>query len=191
VTADDVLLTLSDAAEQCGVARSTIRRALDQDRFPNAVQDDDARGTWWVPVSDLVAAGYQPDPERSAYGVDLSEQSAPQVTPQGAPQAAEGTTSLVPWADVAHLVDRLAETQDARATAERDAQVAAFRQQQAEAERDRLAGELEQARADARAAAVRAAEAERAQAAAEAAAQVQAQVLEQAQARRRWARRTP
>lgn len=170
--ADNTLLTLSDAAAQCEVARSTIRRALDQDRFPNAVQDDDARGTWRVPVSDLVAAGYQPDPERSAYGVVLSEQSTPQVTPQDA------GTSLVPWADVAHLVDRLAETQDARANAERDAQVAAFRQQQAEAERDRLAAELEQVRADARAAAVQAAEAA-------------AQMLEQVQARRRWGRRTP
>lgn len=170
--ADNTLLTLSDAAAQCEVARSTIRRALDQDRFPNAVQDDDARGTWRVPVSDLVAAGYQPDPERSAYGVVLSEQSTPQVTPQDA------GTSLVPWADVAHLVDRLAETQDARASAERDAQVAAFRQQQAEAERDRLAAELEQVRADARAAAVQAAEAA-------------AQMLEQVQARRRWGRRTP
>lgn len=174
--AGDTLLTLSDAAAQCGVARSTIRRALDQDRFPNAVQDDDARGTWWVPVSDLVAAGYQPDPERSAYGVVLSEQSTPQVTPQVTPQ--DAGTSLVPWADVAHLVDRLAETQDARANAERDAQVAAFRQQQAEAERDRLAAELEQVRADARAAAVQAAEAA-------------AQMLEQVQARRRWGRRTP
>lgn len=170
MTADDTLLTLSDAAAQCGVARSTIRRALDQDRFPNAVQDDDARGTWRVPVSDLLLAGYRPDPERSAYGVVLSEQSTPQDALQDAPQVTG--TSLVPWADVAHLVDRLAETQDQRATAERDAQVAAFRQQQAEAERDRLAAELEQVRAAAAAAEQRAAE------------------LEQAQARRRWGRRT-
>lgn len=186
MTGDDTRLTLSDAAAQCGVARSTIRRALDQGRFPNAVQDTDPRGTWWVPVSDLVAAGYQPDPERSAYGTVYSEQVTPQSTPQGAGQS-EQSTNLVPWGDVAHLVDRLAELQDARANAERDAQVAAFRQQQAEAERDRLRAELEQARTAAQAAAEQAAEAERARLVAEATAQAQAE----AQTRRRWGRRTP
>jgi len=183
VNGDDTLLTLSDAAAQCGVARSTIRRALDQHRFPNAVQDQDARGTWRVPVSDLLAAGYQPDPSRTAYGVTWSDQDTDDDALQGVPQVTTQGAALVPWADVAHLVDRLAEQQDARATAERDAQVATFRQQQAEAERDRLAAELAQARAAAEAAAQRAADAERAAAAAEATAQ--------AQARRGWRRRTP
>jgi hypothetical protein len=181
VTADDTLLTLSEAAEQCGVARSTIRRALDQDRFPNAVRDDDARGTWWVPVSDLLDAGYVP----------ATPQSTPQGTPQSAPQVPEQSTTqgthLVPWADVAQLVDRLADLQDARATAERDAAVAAFRQQQAEAERDRVTAELSEARAAAQAAAERAAAAEQARVLAEA---ERTRLQSEADSRRRWGRRT-
>jgi len=173
VTADDTLLTLSEAAEQCGVARSTIRRALDQDRFPNAVRDDDARGTWWVPVSDLLDAGYVP----------ATPQSTPQVPEQSTPQG----THLVPWADVAQLVDRLADLQDARATAERDAAVAAFRQQQAETERDRVTAELSEARAAAQAAAERAAAAEQARVLAEA---ERTRLQAEADSRRRWGRRT-
>jgi hypothetical protein len=177
VTADDTLLTLSEAAEQCGVARSTIRRALDQDRFPNAVRDDDARGTWWVPVSDLLAAGYVP----------ATPQSTPQSTPQVPEQSTTQGTHLVPWADVAQLVDRLADLQDARATAERDAQVAAFRQQQAETERDRVTAELSEARAAAQAAAERAAAAEQARVLAEA---ERTRLQAEADSRRRWGRRT-
>jgi multidrug efflux pump subunit AcrA (membrane-fusion protein) len=177
MTADDTLLTLSEAAEQCGVARSTIRRALDQDRFPNAVRDDDARGTWWVPVSDLLDAGYVP----------ATPQSTPQSTPQMSEQSTTQGTHLVPWADVAQLVDRLADLQDARATAERDAQVAAFRQQQAEAERDRVTAELSEARAAAQAATERAAAAEQARVLAEA---ERTRLQSEADSRRKWGRRT-
>lgn len=71
-------LTITEAAERAGVARSTIRRALDRDDFPNAARDeDDPRGTWLIPTADLDEAGY---------GADRG-------TPQGAPDADGGATS--------------------------------------------------------------------------------------------------
>jgi hypothetical protein len=47
------VLTLSEAAEACGVSRSTIKRRLSE--FANAHQD--GSGSWRVPVSDLLGAG--------------------------------------------------------------------------------------------------------------------------------------
>lgn len=150
---DDELLTLSDAADRFGLARSTVRRALDAGRFPNAVQDDDPRGAWRVPLQDLLDAGYRlPDASTTPQDAPVAPQSTPQgatgdapVAPQVTPQDDGPTTTLVPWADVAHLVDRLADQQDARATAEKDAEVATFRREQAERERDRLAEQAAQA----------------------------------------------
>lgn len=200
------LLTLSEAADLFGLARSTVRRALDAGRFPNAEQDDDPRGAWRVPVQDLLDAGYRLPaapvaPQVTPQDAPVAPLSDAPVAPQGAPDDTP-TVALVPWSDVAHLVDRLAEQQDARASAERDAQVAAFRREQAERERDRMAEQAEQVRAErdrladelrdarataaeaARTAAAAAAEQERLRAEWEAA---QRAAQEQA-ARRRWGR---
>ena len=46
-------LTLSEAAEACGVSRSTIKRKLPE--FGNAYQGSD--GVWKVPIADLLGAG--------------------------------------------------------------------------------------------------------------------------------------
>lgn len=152
------LLTLSEAAARFDLARSTVRRALDAGRFPNAEQDDGPQAAWRVPLQDLVDAGYRlADAPVAPYVTPQDAPVAPQsdapVALQGAPVASDDTpeqptTTLVPWADVAHLVDRLAEQQDSRASAERDAQVAAFRQDQAEREAARLAEQAEQVRAE-------------------------------------------
>lgn len=56
-----VAWTLSEAAERCRVHRSTLRRALDDGRFPNAYREPDD-GPWRVPLADLQAAGYPPSP---------------------------------------------------------------------------------------------------------------------------------
>lgn len=73
--ADDGPYTITDAADRAGVARSTIRRALDRGDFPNAARDaDDPRGTWLIPADDLDGAGY----------------SADRGTTQGAPDADGG-----------------------------------------------------------------------------------------------------
>ncbi len=57
-TAD--VLTLTEAARACGVARSTMRRFVQQQRFPNALRGNGngaRRGPWRIPRGDLVAAG--------------------------------------------------------------------------------------------------------------------------------------
>lgn len=49
---------LTEAAQQCGVSRTTIKRRLDGGAFPNA--EKDSSGRWLIPVSDLTAAGFHP-----------------------------------------------------------------------------------------------------------------------------------
>jgi hypothetical protein len=56
--------SLAEAADVCGVAKITMRRALDAQRFPNARRADGAKGAgtgeWRIPIEDLLAAGYTP-----------------------------------------------------------------------------------------------------------------------------------
>ena len=148
--ADTELLTLTQAARRCGVSRSAVRRALDGGSLPGAVQSEDDRGTWLVPVPDLVAAGLLPDPEQSA---DSPEQVAGQVATTGE-QSADSPeqplpagVGLVKWEDVQGLVGQLVTAQDDRARAETELRVATFRLEQAEAETERLRQELQTARA--------------------------------------------
>lgn len=49
--------TLTEAAQQCSVSRSTIRRYRESGKFPNAEKQN---GQWVIPVSDLIAAGLNP-----------------------------------------------------------------------------------------------------------------------------------
>lgn len=49
--------TLTQAAEQCSVSRSTIRRYRESGKFPNA---EKIGGQWRIPVTDLIAAGLRP-----------------------------------------------------------------------------------------------------------------------------------
>jgi hypothetical protein len=50
-----VALTLSEAAEACGVHRATVRRYLDRGQLPGAFKAAD--GAWRVPVPALLNAG--------------------------------------------------------------------------------------------------------------------------------------
>jgi Helix-turn-helix domain len=54
-------LTIAEAARQCGVSTSTIRRYLAAGRFPGAHQQPSPipgkRGLWRIPTQDLLAAG--------------------------------------------------------------------------------------------------------------------------------------
>lgn len=136
------LLTLTQAARRCGVSRSALRRALDAGNLPGAVQSDDDRGTWQVPVGDLVAAGYLDDPEQSA---DSPEQVTEQVA-DGSPDSAEQVgpgVGLVRWEDVQGLVGQLVTAQDDRARAETELRVATFQLDQYVAETERLQQELQ------------------------------------------------
>lgn len=49
--------TLTEAAQQCSVSRSTIRRYRESGKFPNAEKQS---GQWVIPVSDLITAGLNP-----------------------------------------------------------------------------------------------------------------------------------
>lgn len=51
--------TVSKAAAECGVHRNTIKRRLQSGAFPNAHTIDN-RGTWAIPLADLLAAGLNP-----------------------------------------------------------------------------------------------------------------------------------
>lgn len=50
--------TLARAAKECGVSRDTIKRRRIAGAFPNAYQGE--RGAWLIPITDLLAAGFQP-----------------------------------------------------------------------------------------------------------------------------------
>ncbi len=55
-------LSLSEAADACGVSRVTVRRRLDAGAFPHAHRSaSEGKGrkdTWRIPLSDLAAAGF-------------------------------------------------------------------------------------------------------------------------------------
>lgn len=50
--------TLATASTHCGVSKSTLKRRLAADDFPNAIKN--SHGMWMVPVTDLIAAGLKP-----------------------------------------------------------------------------------------------------------------------------------
>lgn len=50
--------TMREAVERTGASRSTLRRRLDQGKFPGAYLDP--AGQWRIPLTDLLAAGFTP-----------------------------------------------------------------------------------------------------------------------------------
>jgi signal transduction histidine kinase len=109
-------LTLTEAAEACGVSRSTIKSRLPE--FANA--DQDASGSWRVPVSDLLGAGLKlrPRPATQASqsvtqghdpgqsGADLAQARA-RIEQLTADLAAERTARQVAEAKVALMAQNL------------------------------------------------------------------------------------
>lgn len=144
------LLTLTQAARRCGVSRSAVRRALDGGSLPGAVQSEDDRGTWLVPVQDLVAAGLLSETEQVADSPEQVADRSPDRSPDSPEQSTEQVgpgVGLVRWEDVQGLVAQLVTAQDDRARTETDLRVATFRLEQAEAETERLRQELQTVRA--------------------------------------------
>jgi hypothetical protein len=141
VTDDQELerLTITQAAERAGVARSTIRRALDRGRFPGAIRDDDQARTWLIPAGELDQAGYRPrNGATGASGASLS-------TPQPAPQAGASVGALALLSELGPLLERVSNAERERADAEAEARIAEHR---LEVARERLV-ELEAAAASA------------------------------------------
>lgn len=50
--------TISEAADRCGVSKSTVRRYREAGKFPSAFKD--SQGAWKVPLEDLLAVGWKP-----------------------------------------------------------------------------------------------------------------------------------
>jgi Helix-turn-helix domain len=71
-------LTITQAAQLCGVSASTIRRHLAAGRFPTAHQEPGTspgqRGRWRIPTQDLLAAGLRPS---HAHRADQAQQQEP------------------------------------------------------------------------------------------------------------------
>lgn len=75
---DQNALTLTEAADACGVHRSTIRRHLDGDDFPNAYREDGRQGPetgpWRIPIGDLLGVGLEPNRQHEAKTLEQEEQ---------------------------------------------------------------------------------------------------------------------
>lgn len=69
----EALFSIAEAAAACGVSKRTIRRRLDEGRFPNRYRKQDATGSWVIPLRDLYAAGLKVKPSQS--GGDVREPS--------------------------------------------------------------------------------------------------------------------
>ena len=50
--------TIAQITEQFDVSRSTVRRGINNGRFPNATKDH--HGRWLIPVDDVLNTGYKP-----------------------------------------------------------------------------------------------------------------------------------
>lgn len=61
-----------EAAERCGVSKSTVRRYRESNKFPNAWKDQ--AGAWKIPLEDLLAVGWSPiDPTLSTPAEPVQE----------------------------------------------------------------------------------------------------------------------
>lgn len=67
---------LGEAAERCGVSRSTVRRYREKGKFPNAFKD--SSGAWKIPLEDLLAVGWKPNAPAQAEPVSVPPE--PDVT---------------------------------------------------------------------------------------------------------------
>lgn len=65
---DEILLTMAEAAEKTGVAKSTISRARAAGEFPNAQLKEGKQ--WLIPVSDLINSGRLDTVKSSSEGQD-------------------------------------------------------------------------------------------------------------------------
>lgn len=119
-----VMLSQGQAARWCGVSPTTIRRAREEGRLPNAVQS--ASGGWRIPVPDLLAAGFKvqgaPAPRH--------REGAPQTAPSSAPPA-QGSAPLVS-PEIEELRRELAETRQRAQLAETKAAIAEVEKRAAE-----------------------------------------------------------
>jgi len=117
----DQLLTLTEAAERCGVSRSTVRRALDRGELQGAVKG--AQGAWQVPVSALTAAGWTPADTGHRTGADIGRDTPPDT----GGQADTGQSALTLLSQLAPLLEQLTNLQRERGDLQSELAVAQHR----------------------------------------------------------------
>lgn len=107
-------LTLTAAAEACGVSRRTIRRRLDAGHFPNAWQE--SGGVRRVPVVDLIAAGLHPNASRPV--TEPSTEPTSSTPPSEPSELSRLRSELEDWKRRAEIAEAVAaERADALADA--------------------------------------------------------------------------
>lgn len=131
-TDGEQLVTLSAAAELCGVSRSTVRRLLDRGELAGAVQDE--RQVWRVPVSSLTGAGLTV--------ADTGARTGARTGSDTGRQSETGQSALTLLSELAPLLQQLTNLQSERADLQSDLSVARFRLEQLQSaeQRPRRAG---------------------------------------------------
>jgi hypothetical protein len=121
-TEGEQLVTLSAAAELCGVSRSTVRRLLDRGELAGAVQDE--RQVWRVPVGSLAGAGLTV--------ADTGARTGARTGSDIGGQAETGQSALTLLSQLAPLLEQLTTLQRERGDLQSELTVARFRLEQLE-----------------------------------------------------------
>ena len=121
------LLTIAQVVEQFDVSRATVRRGIDNGRFPGATKD--GQGRWAVPVEALVAGGIKP---RKTWLNEHAHGGAHELA-QGAQKVVEPLQALVAT-ERAHSENERAH--NASRIAQLEAELSAEKQLRAAAERN-------------------------------------------------------
>lgn len=125
-TDGEQLVTLSEAAQLCGVSRSTVRRLLDSGELAGAVQDE--RKVWRVPVASLTTAGLTVRDTGQRTGPELGQRTGPDT----GGQADTGQSALTLLDQLAPLLEQLTNLQRERGDLQGELTVARFRLEQLE-----------------------------------------------------------
>jgi len=119
--------TIATAAEACGVSEMTIKRGLNNGKFPNAAKEliPGGGGTerWNIPLADLLGAGYKPNQPK----VEVIDLTDPQL------EGDSGTRTPLELPEVIRLRQELEHERERARDAEHRAQLA----ESIAAERDR------------------------------------------------------
>lgn len=81
--------TIAQITEQFDVSRSTVRRGINNERFPNATKDH--HGRWLIPVDDVLNAGYKP---RKTWLNEGSHDHGHEPSSQGGHDQGQGSQTL-------------------------------------------------------------------------------------------------
>lgn len=117
------LLTIAQIVDQFDVSRATVRRGIDNGRFPGATKD--GQGRWTVPVEALVADGVKPRKTWLDAGAHEHAHTGAHELAQGTQKVADPLQTLVAT-ERAHDASRIAQL-EAELSAEKQLRAASER----------------------------------------------------------------